>query len=180
MGEVEVHVPGEVGCPDGGGVQGDFNTRVAHRTHIDGIVARDDAGRERCGLVVKQVAGVAGEELDGTREAVLPQAEVYADVEVAVLLPGQFLVALLCEHGAVLAGLRVVCGRVHVGVWIVQAVDVVCLVFDERVVALFAVADLQLQHVEPVVRTLHERLFREHPAQAGAVEVTPAVALGKA
>ena len=175
MGEVHIETPLYILGADNLAIEGDFHTLVAHATHVYGIVAHQRTAGQGQVLEVEHVRSGTVVVFDGTRQAMLEEFEVHTHVPRLGGFPGQVLVALLYHGYRVAACSLVVAGSVHVGIGMTVVESGAA---RQVVVTLLTVAQLQLEHVNPL-HVLHEVLLAHLPCQTCGTEVTPAVSGSK-
>ena len=162
-------MPAEVLGLDRCGVDEHLDARVAHLTHIGSGLAVH-VGRDGHGIVVKQIDGLLGIDIDRTAQAIAQHGPIKAYVELLGLLPLEVRIGVLDYFERL-------CPRA-VGV-AMPAVGVVVEHGERKVGRRWndtrhAVTGTELEVVEPF-DTLHPRLVDDVPAQRGGWEVTPLV-----
>ena len=158
-GEVYIHIPTDVLGVDNVAGKVNFNTLVAHVTHI-GIVGAITHGRShREGE--EHVGGLAIEEVCRTAQAAVKQREFYTGVQVALGFPGDALTTLGGELGG------------HVAGRIDDIVQVRITVRADIVVTLGTVGEFQFEFVDG--RGLEPRLLAHDPGCTHRPEGTPTV-----
>ena len=93
MGDIEVHKPLEVLVVNGGPVEIELESGIAHVTDIGPVAAVAD-GR-RSAELEQHVGSLAVEVIDATGKAALPKVKLKSGVEVGIGLPGNVLGTLL-------------------------------------------------------------------------------------
>ena len=166
MAGIRVPGPGDILVAEDISVEGKLETGIAHITDVDG----DATGRVTCGkrdvLHIEHVLGNIVEVLDVTVEASAEELEVETCVEVVVSLPGDVFITLVGKTDGELLGILVVGVGVLVGIRIES--------LSEVVVTLLAVADLELEHIDPGCAA-HKVLLADEPGAADGPEVAPAM-----